>query len=107
MPAGRYEGLIPGEPVEVTADRGIRRISDDILSGSALTQIQGFQERGPVKLGQIDRGGLRGCAHERRPGSSGSATKGVIAEGMDADLVVLGRGPALRAVVLAGEVARP
>ncbi len=34
-PPGIYSGLYPGAEVEVTADRGVRRVGDDALSGSA------------------------------------------------------------------------
>ena len=101
---GRYEGLIPGEPVEVTADRGIRRISDGILSGSALTQIQAFRNA-VEKLGKSIAEASRLCS--RTPARIlGLGSKGVIGPGMDADLIVLGRDLRLGAVVMAGEVVR-
>ena len=46
-PPGRYGGLYPGVEVEVTADRGVRRTSDDALSGSALTHIQALAQCRP------------------------------------------------------------
>ena len=42
-PPGIYSGLYPGAEVEVTADRGVRRVGDDALSGSALTTAQAFR----------------------------------------------------------------
>ena len=103
-PPGRYEGLIPGEPVEVTADRGIRRISDDILTGSALTQLQGFRNA-VRRFGQSIPDASRLCS--ATPAAVlGLAGKGAIAPGMDADLIVLDRDLELRSVILAGEVVR-
>ncbi|HVO37953.1 MAG TPA: amidohydrolase family protein [Spirochaetia bacterium] len=104
-PPGRYEGLIPGEPVEVTADRGIRRISDDILSGSALTQIQGFRNA-VQKFGRSVAEASLLCS--RTPARIlGLRTKGVIADGMDADLVILDGTLQVRTVILGGQVVRP
>ena len=42
-PPGIYTGLYPGVQVEVTSDRGVRRVGDGALSGSALTQLRAFQ----------------------------------------------------------------
>ena len=38
-PPGIYDGLYPGVQVAISADRGVRRVPDDTLSGSALTHI--------------------------------------------------------------------
>jgi len=104
-PPGTYEGLIPGEPVEVTPDRGIRRKSDDMLSGSALTQVQAF--RNAVRmLGKSVEEASRLCA--RTPaGILGLSTKGRLAEGMDADIIILDADLELRSVILGGSVVMP
>ncbi len=102
-PPGRYEGLIPGEPVEVTEDRGIRRISDGILSGSALTQIAGFRNA-IRRFGRSIPAASRLCS--RTPARVlGLSGKGAIGQGMDADLIVLDQELDLCAVVMGGEVA--
>jgi N-acetylglucosamine-6-phosphate deacetylase len=99
-PPGRYEGLIPGEPVEVTADRGIRRISDGILSGSALTHLDSF--RNAVRtFGRTVAEASRLCS--RTPaGIIGLHRKGFLAPGMDADVIVLDAALQLRAVLVGG-----
>jgi len=99
-PPGRYEGLIPGEPVEVTADRGIRRVSDDLLSGSALTHLQSF--RNAVRLfGKSIPEASRLCS--RTPARIlGLSRKGTLAPGMDADVIIMDSELELRAVILAG-----
>ncbi len=101
---GVYEGLIPGEPVEVTRDRGIRRISDGILSGSALTQLAGFRNA-VRKFGRSVAQASRLCA--RTPARIlGLKSKGYLAPGMDADVIVLDPQLEIRLVVLRGEVVR-
>jgi len=99
-PPGRYEGLIPGEPVEVTVDRGIRRISDDILSGSALTHLQALRNA-VQKFGRTIPEASRLCS--RTPARIlGLGRKGALAPGMDADVIVLDAALDLRAVFLGG-----
>ncbi len=99
---GTYEGLIPGEPVEVTRDRGIRRISDGILSGSALTQLAGFRNA-VTMFGRSIAEASRLCS--RTPARIlGLEKKGYLAPGMDADVLVLDPGLEIEAVVLGGEV---
>jgi N-acetylglucosamine-6-phosphate deacetylase len=103
-PPGRYEGLVPGEPVEVTADRGIRRISDGILSGSALTQIEGFRNA-VRKFGRTIAEASRLCS--RTPARLlGLHNKGILAPGMDADIVILGGDLAIRTVIQGGRVVK-
>jgi len=103
-PPGRYEGLIPGEPVEVTPDRGIRRISDGLLSGSALTQIESFRNA-VRKFGRTIAEASRLCS--RTPARLlGLPGKGVIGPGKDADLVVLDADLRIRTVILGGRVAK-
>ncbi len=102
-PPGRYEGLIPEEPVEVTVDRGIRRISDGILSGSALTQIAGFRNA-VRRFGKSIPIASRLCS--RTPARIlGLSNKGAIGPGMDADLILLQKDLELAAVMVAGELA--
>ncbi len=87
LPPGRYEGLIPSAPVEVTAERGIRRISDGILSGSALTQLESFRNA-VNKFGKSIAEASRLCS--RTPARIlGLDRKGRLASGMDAER----RGP--------------
>ena len=101
-PPGTYEGLIPGEPVEVTPDRGIRRISDGILSGSALTQLGAF--RGAVRRsGRSIAEASRLCA--RTPARIlGLPRKGHLAPGVDADVLIIDQDLEIRAVILGGEL---
>jgi N-acetylglucosamine-6-phosphate deacetylase len=104
LPPGRYEGLIPGEPVEVTAARGIRRVSDGMLSGSALTQLDALR-CAVRRLGRSVPEASRLCS--ATPARIlGLARKGRLAAGMDADLLVLDRDLGLKAVALAGRVVR-
>jgi N-acetylglucosamine-6-phosphate deacetylase len=101
---GTYDGLIPGSPVEVTASRGIRRISDGILSGSALTQLQSFRNA-VNKFGRSVAEASRLCS--RTPARIlGLDRKGRLSPGMDADVVILDDGLELKAVILGGEVVR-
>jgi N-acetylglucosamine-6-phosphate deacetylase len=102
-PPGRCEGLIPGEPVEVTPDRGIRRISDGILSGSALTQIDSFRNA-VRKFGRTVPEASRLCS--RTPAQiMGLDGKGALDAGMDADILILDSDLEIRTVILAGRVA--
>jgi N-acetylglucosamine-6-phosphate deacetylase len=101
---GRYEGLIPGEPVEVTTDRGIRRISDGILSGSALTQIESFRNA-VRKFGRTIAEASHLCS--RTPARLlGLARKGTISPGNDADLIVLDADLGIHTVILGGRVVK-
>jgi N-acetylglucosamine-6-phosphate deacetylase len=103
-PPGRYEGLIPGEPVEVTRDRGIRRISDDILSGSALTQIDAFRSA-VQRFGRTVAEASRLCS--RTPARiMGLERKGTLAPGMDADIAILDAELRVRTVILGGRVVK-
>jgi N-acetylglucosamine-6-phosphate deacetylase len=103
-PPGRYEGLIPGEPVEVTSDRGIRRISDGILSGSALTQIDSFRNA-VRRFGRTIPEASRLCS--RTPARLlGLERKGTLGPGMDADVMILDADLRIRTVILAGRVVK-
>ncbi len=104
LPPGRYDGLIPGEPVEVTASRGIRRISDGILSGSTLTQLESFRNA-VRKFGRSIADASRLCS--RTPARIlGLHRKGRLAAGMDADVVILDKELELKAVIMGGTIVR-
>jgi N-acetylglucosamine-6-phosphate deacetylase len=103
LPPGTYEGLIPGEPVEVTADRGIRRKSDGILSGSALTALAGFRNA-VSRFGQTVPRASRLCS-ENPARLAGLSAKGRIAAGMDADLIILDSDFELKLTMVAGRTA--
>jgi N-acetylglucosamine-6-phosphate deacetylase len=101
-PPGTYDGIIPGEPVEVTADRGIRRKSDGILSGSAITAITAFRNA-VLMFGRSIAEACALCA--LTPARLlGLDRKGLLAPGMDADVIVVDRDLALRATIAAGQV---
>jgi N-acetylglucosamine-6-phosphate deacetylase len=90
-PPGLYDSLYPGVPVEVTTERGVRRVSDGILSGSALTHIRCFHNA-MHKFGRslIEASIL--CS--RTPARVlGLSNKGYLAAGMDADVIILQAGP--------------
>lgn len=103
LPPGRYDGLDPKEPVEVTADRGIRRVSDDELCGSAITQLDALRNAVTV-FGRPLAEASRLCSGTPAR-IAGLARKGSLAPGMDGDAIVLDRALALRATVVAGDVA--
>jgi N-acetylglucosamine-6-phosphate deacetylase len=102
-PPAIYDGLYKGVQVEVTADRGVRRTSDDALSGSAITQLQAF--RNTVK--RFGRSIVQAsilCS--RNPARVlGLKTKGFLAPGMDADIIVLDAHLDLKMTMVGGEVA--
>jgi len=99
---GTYDGIIPGEPVEVTADRGIRRKSDGILSGSAITTLTAFRNA-VMWFGRSIPEACRLCA-QTPARLIGLARKGSLAPGMDADIIVADRDLRLRATIAAGEI---
>jgi N-acetylglucosamine-6-phosphate deacetylase len=101
-PPGIYEGLYEGIRVEVTADRGVRRIPDGALSGSALTQHQAFRNA-VQKFGKSIVQASILCS--RTPARVlGLKSKGYLARGMDADIVILDSNLALKATIVRGEV---
>lgn len=101
-PPGIYDGLYEGVQVEVTADRGVRRTSDDALSGSALTHIQGFRNA-VRKFGRSIAEASILCS--RTPARVlGARNKGYLAAGMDADLILLGSNLELLATIVGGLV---
>ena len=102
-PPGTYEGLIPGEPVDVTLDRGIRRRSDDILSGSAITHIMAFRNA-VMKFGcSILQASQLCSANPAR--LLGLNKKGYLAAGMDADVIILDRDLRLKMTIVQGRIA--
>jgi N-acetylglucosamine-6-phosphate deacetylase len=99
-PPGIYSGLYEGVEVEVTADRGVRRVGDDALSGSALTQLQAFRNA-VRRFGRSIADASTLCS--RTPARVlGERRKGYLAAGMDADVVVLDADLKLRATVVGG-----
>jgi N-acetylglucosamine-6-phosphate deacetylase len=102
-PPGIYDGLYAGVKVEVTADRGVRRLSDDALSGSAITQLQSFRNA-VLKFGKSIVEASILCS--RTPARVvGLERKGYLAAGMDADIIILDQSLRLKMTIVGGEVA--
>jgi len=99
---GFYDGIYEGIKVEVTKDRGVRRVSDDILSGSALTHIQGFRNA-VEKFGLSIPEASRLCSRNQAE-LLGLRNKGYLAPGMDADIIILDKGLKLVYVIAGGEI---
>jgi N-acetylglucosamine-6-phosphate deacetylase len=100
-PPGVYEGLAAGETIEVTPDRGMRRVGDGALSGSTLTQLQSF--RNAVRMfGRSIREASVLCS--RNPARLLLLNKGYLAAGMDADIILLDGEMELVATVVGGEL---
>jgi N-acetylglucosamine-6-phosphate deacetylase len=101
-PPGVYDGLYPGVRVAVSAERGVRRVSDDALSGSALTHI--YCLRNAVrKFGRTLAEASILCS--RTPAAVlGLTQKGTLAAGMDADMIVLTKDLELVATIVSGQV---
>jgi N-acetylglucosamine-6-phosphate deacetylase len=88
--------------VEVTPDRGVRRTSDDCLSGSALTHQTAFRNA-IRKFGQSVGAASHLCS--RTPARVlGLGKKGYLAAGMDADVVLLDNDLELRATIVGGKI---
>jgi N-acetylglucosamine-6-phosphate deacetylase len=102
-PPGIYSGLYPGVQVEVTVDRGVRRVGDDALSGSALTQLHAFQNA-VFKFGRSIPEASILCSRTAAR-LLNLPTKGYLAVGMDADVIVLDRDLSLQATIVAGQMA--
>lgn len=101
-PPGIYDGLYEQVKIEVTEDRGMRRIPDDTLSGSALTQLTAFRNT-------VNRFGrsLREASilAARNPAALlGLQNKGYLAVGMDADIIILDTDLNLRHTLVGGEL---
>jgi len=102
-PPGIYDGLYEGVQVEVTVDRGVRRTSDDALSGSALTQLQSFRNA-IKKFGKSIVQASILCS--RTPARVlGLKNKGYLAAGMDADIIILDSNLELKTTIVGGGVA--
>jgi N-acetylglucosamine-6-phosphate deacetylase len=100
-PPGEYDGLIPGDGVIVTADRGIRRKSDGVLTGSAITAITAFRNA-VLKFGRSIPEASQLCS-ENPARLLGLKKKGLIAAGMDADVILLDRDLRLVATLVQGK----
>ena len=100
-PEGAYDGLIAGQRVLVTASRGMRRETDDALSGSCLTHVQALRNAVLV-LGRSIPEASALCS--RNPARLLGLNKGILAAGRDADIILLDSGLQLVVTVLAGRV---
>lgn len=100
-PPGVYEGLAANEKIAVTPDRGMRRVTDDALSGSCLTQLQSFCNA--VNLfGRSIREASVLCS--RNAGRLLRLRKGHLAADMDADIILLDSALRLVATFVSGEL---
>lgn len=101
-PPGIYEGLYPGVKVKVTEDRGMRRVEDDALSGSALSHIAAFKavmERYGKSLVEAS------ILCSRTPAEVlGLKRKGYLDIGMDGDIIILDRDLNVDATFVGGEL---
>jgi N-acetylglucosamine-6-phosphate deacetylase len=88
-PPGEYDGLIEGDSVIVTAERGIRRKSDGVLTGSAITAITAFRNAVRMFGRSIPEASQLCSANPAR--LLGLKKKGALAAGMDADVILLDR----------------
>jgi N-acetylglucosamine-6-phosphate deacetylase len=102
-PPGEYDGLIPGDSVIVTTDRGIRRKSDGVLTGSAITAITGFRNA-VLKFGRSIPEASQLCSGNPAR-LLGLHRKGALAAGMDADIILLDRDLRLVKTLVRGKTA--
>ena len=101
-PPGVYDGLYEGARVEVTPDRGVRRIPDDALSGSAMTQLRCFQQA-VRRFGRSIPEAAALCS--RTPARVlGLNDQGVLDRGMRANIILLDRELNLKMTILDGEI---
>lgn len=101
-PPGVYDGLYEGAQVEVTPDRGVRRIPDDALSGSAMTQLRCFQNA-VHRFGRSIPEASALCS--RTPACVlGLNNQGYLDVGMRANLILLDRALNLKITILDGEI---
>ena len=94
----------PERGAEVTADRGVRRVGDDALSGSALTMAQAF--RNAVQRFGLSITEASTLCSATPAAVLGERRKGHLAAGMDADLVLLDAELNVRATVVGGILGR-
>jgi len=100
--SGIYDGLAPGQSVRVTENRGMRRVSDDALCGSTLTQLQSLRNAVRV-FGKTAAEASALCS--RIPARVlGLDSKGIIDTGMDADLILLDAELQLEYTILGGQI---
>jgi len=100
-PPGEYDGLIPGDGVVVTTDRGIRRKSDGVLTGSAITAITTFRSA-VLKFGRSIPQASQLCSGNAAR-LLGLKKKGCLAAGMDADVILLDRDLRLVTTLVQGK----
>lgn len=101
-PPGIYDGLYKGVKIQVTEDRGMRRIPDGTLSGSAITQITGFRNMVNRFGRSIREASIVGS---RTPAQVlGLSTKGHLAVGMDADIMVLDSALQVQYTIVGGSL---
>jgi N-acetylglucosamine-6-phosphate deacetylase len=101
-PPGVYDGLYEGARVEVTPDRGVRRIPDDALSGSAMTQLRCFQQA-VRRFGRSIPEASVLCS--RTPAHVlGLNDQGVLDRGMRANIILLDRELNLKMTIMDGEI---
>ena len=102
-PPGVYDGLYPGVQVEVTADRGVRRTSDNALSGSALTPIQCLRNA-VQQVRPVAGRGLDPVLTDARAGIGPAAPRVLLAAGMDADIIIVTKDLDVVTTICCGEV---
>jgi N-acetylglucosamine-6-phosphate deacetylase len=88
--------------VEVTADRGVRRTSDDALSGSALTPIQCLRNA-VHRFGRSLTEASILCS-QTPARVLGLRAKGRLAAGMDADIIIVTEDFDVVTTICCGEV---
>ncbi|MGQ9502354.1 MAG: N-acetylglucosamine-6-phosphate deacetylase [Anaerolineae bacterium] len=101
-PPGIYAGLYEGAQVAVTSDRGVRRIPDDALSGSAMTQLRCFQQavrRFGLSIPEASALCSRTPAHVL-----GLNDQGYLDIGMRANIILLDRDFNLEMTILDGAI---
>jgi N-acetylglucosamine-6-phosphate deacetylase len=88
--------------VAISTDRGVRRVPDDTLSGSALTHIRCLRNA-VNKFGRTLAEVSIPCS--RTPAAVlGISTKGALAAGMDADMIILTEDLDVIATIVGGQI---
>jgi len=83
----------------------VRRVSDDLLSGSALTLEKGFFRAVNVYGRSLAQASMLCSGNAAR--LLGLNRKGYLASGMDADIVILDANLELQKVIVAGKPSEP